>query len=213
VSGFGVRFDDLVAIQSQLSDVVIGDADVAVWDSRNGTNSCADTWGKLRESLPVVKWWKLVWHPLAIPKYSFILWLTFRDALVTKQKMCCWDYGGNGLCLSCYGSQESKEHPFFRCSFSGRIWSSIMADCSFKKVPLDWDYIEHWGAVELQGKGLKASLGRLCLVSLLHCNQPRTEDAILKQIRWDVRSRMITKGKFKCSGENVEIMHRWNLQV
>jgi hypothetical protein len=42
-----VRPDDLVAIQSQLSDVVIGDADVAVWDSRNGTYSCADTWGKL----------------------------------------------------------------------------------------------------------------------------------------------------------------------
>jgi hypothetical protein len=35
-----VRPDDLVVIQSQLSDVVMGDADVAVWKSRNGTYSC-----------------------------------------------------------------------------------------------------------------------------------------------------------------------------
>jgi len=43
------RFDALVKIQSQLHDVEIGDADMAVWDSRNVKYSCADTWGKLRE--------------------------------------------------------------------------------------------------------------------------------------------------------------------
>jgi hypothetical protein len=99
-----------------------------------------------------------------------------------------------------------------------------MAECSFKNIPLDWDYIESWGAAELQGKGLKASLGRLCLGAtvyhlwkqrndLLHCNKPRTEEAILKQIRWDVRSRVMAKGRFKCSGTNLEIIHRWNLQL
>jgi hypothetical protein len=93
--------------------------------------------GQLREIHPVVNWWKLVWFPLAIPRHSFMLWLTFRDALVTKQKMCCWGYAEKSLCLSCYGRQESREHLFFRCSFSGRIWSSIMAECSFKNVLLD----------------------------------------------------------------------------
>jgi hypothetical protein len=55
-----------------------------------------------------------------------------------------------------------------------------MTECSFKNVPLDLDNIESWGAAELQGKGFKASLGRLCLGAtvyhlwrqrndLLHC--------------------------------------------
>jgi hypothetical protein len=97
-----------------------------------------------------------------------------------------------------------------------------MTECSFKNVPLDWNNIQSWGAAELQGKSLKASLGRLCLGAtvyylwqqrndLLHCNKPRTEEAILKQIRWDVRSRMLAKGRFKCIGKNLELVHRWNL--
>jgi hypothetical protein len=80
-----------------------------------------------------------------IPKHSFILWLTFRDALVTKQKMNCWGYSGKSLCLFCYGAQESRKHLFFRCSFSSRVWINITAECSLLNVPLDWDNLQNWG--------------------------------------------------------------------
>jgi hypothetical protein len=194
-----------------------------IWDSRNGKYSCADTWGKLREVHPVVYWWRLVWFPTAIPRHSFLLWIAFRDALVTKQKMCCWGYLGKSLCLFCYGGEESREHLFFRCSFSSWIWTSIMAVCSFLNVPLDWENIGSWGATVLHGKSLKASLGRLCLGAtvyhlwwqrndLLQCNTPRTEDSILVQINWDVRARVLAKGKFKSLGKNLELVYRWNLQ-
>jgi hypothetical protein len=39
------------------------------------------------ESFSVVNWWKMVWFAKAIPKHAFILWIAFRNALVTKQKM------------------------------------------------------------------------------------------------------------------------------
>jgi hypothetical protein len=99
--------NDLVAIQSQLHDVVIGEVDIPVWDFRDGKYSCADAWGKLRAVFPTVNWWNLVWFPLSIPKHSFILWLVFQVALVTKYKMCCWSFSGNSLCLVCYGRLES----------------------------------------------------------------------------------------------------------
>jgi hypothetical protein len=69
-----------------------------------------------------------------------------------------------------------------------------MADCSFTDVSVDWDFIESWGSTMLQGRSLKASLGRLCLGAivyhfwrqrndLLHCNTPCTEEFIIAQIK------------------------------
>jgi len=217
------RSDDLVAIQSQLHDVEIGVDDMPIWDSSDGKYSCADAWRKLRTVYPIVKWWKLVWSPLSIPKHSFFLWLVFRDALVTKYKMCCWGFSGNILCPFCYGGMESRDHLFFKCSFSCRIWIHIMADCSLINVPVEWDCIESWGNTMLIGKSLKACLGRLCLGAtvyhlwrhrndLIHLKIPRSEEAILAQIKWDVRVRVIAQGRFKKLTYNAELVDKWNLQ-
>jgi hypothetical protein len=84
------RSDALVEIQSKLHEVVIGDVDLPVWNSRSGQYSCAETWENLIVVNPVVNWWKLVWYPMSIPRHSFLLWLVFRDALVNKQRMCSW---------------------------------------------------------------------------------------------------------------------------
>jgi hypothetical protein len=69
-----------------------------------------------------------------------------------------------------------------------------MAECSILNAPLDWDAIEDWGLKILQGRGIRASLGRLCLGAivynlwkqrnaLLHNSSPRTEDSIMDCIR------------------------------
>jgi hypothetical protein len=78
------RFNTIVDIQSRLPEILIGGEDLAVWHSPNGAYSCAATWDQLRVKLPVVAWWKLVWHLLAIPRHSFFLWLVIREAIVTK---------------------------------------------------------------------------------------------------------------------------------
>jgi hypothetical protein len=157
------RSNALVEVQSKLHEIELGDTDVAVWNAKNGEYKCADTWEKLREAHSVVRWWKLVWFPTSIPQHSFLLWLMFWDALVTKQRMCGWGYTRCSLCLFCYGAQESREHLFFRCSFSSRIWTKIMAECSILNAPLDWDAIEDWGLKTLQGSNIRANLGRLWL--------------------------------------------------
>jgi len=212
-----------VEVQSQLHTVEIGAADEPVWNSRSGIYRCSDTWDKLREVHPVVKWWKIVWSPTSIPRHSFTLWLVFRDALITKQRMSGWGYTGQILCPFCYGAQESRDHLFFRCSFNRRIWTEIIADCSFFNVPLDWEDIEVWCLKVMQGKSLKASLGRLCLGAtvyhlwkqrndLLHNNTPRTEEAILTRVRWEARARIVAKGHFKHLGNSMNLVSKWNLQ-
>jgi hypothetical protein len=106
------RFETLVKLQSRLPKVDIGSEDLPIWNFRNGVYSCSETWELLREKQPVVDWWKVVWFSLAIPRHAFLLWLVFRDALVTKEKMCKWGYAGDSLRLFCRGRQESRDHLF-----------------------------------------------------------------------------------------------------
>jgi hypothetical protein len=214
------RSNALVVIQSKLFEVDIGDNDLAVWNANNGQYTCADAWDKLREVHPAVGWWKLVWFPSYTPKHSFFLWLVFRNALVTKERMCGWGYTGCTLCLFCRAAQENREHLFFRCSFSSRIWTNIMSECSIPNAPLDWDAIEAWGVKVLRGRGVRANLGRLCLGStvyniwkqknaILHNSSPKTEESIMDCIRWEVRSRLVANGQFK--NLNHTLVFRWNL--
>jgi hypothetical protein len=42
-------------------------------------------------------------------------------------------------------------------------------------------------------------------------NQPRTEEEIVKRIIWEIRARMIAKGRFKRSMTNLELCRSWNL--
>jgi hypothetical protein len=98
-------------------------------------------------------------HPLSLNIFFFFLWLVFRNALVTKERMCGWGYTGCTLCLFCRAAQENREHLFFRCSFSSRIWTNIMSECSIPNAPLDWDAIEAWGLKVLRGRGVRANFG------------------------------------------------------
>jgi len=102
-----------------------------------GWTVCAQTWEMLRTKLLEVGWHKIVWFELAIPKHAFILWLVFRNALSTKERMCCWGYVGSTLCIVCFACQESRDHLFFNCSFSKRIWRRVIADCLIWNPPVE----------------------------------------------------------------------------
>ncbi|XP_062173706.1 uncharacterized protein LOC133879186 [Alnus glutinosa] len=158
-------------------------------ESCSGTYSCAAAWEKLRVKRPVVEWWKI---------------LVFCDAIVTKEIMCRWGYARSTNCLFCHGFQESRDHIFFQCSFSRRIWKAIMAECSFPNPPIDWESVAEWSVVVLHGKGLKFNLGKLCFGAFvyqlwkqrnafLHGRIPKSEEAIIMQIKWEVKSRTLAK--------------------
>jgi hypothetical protein len=76
--GYGNRHDDLVKIQRRLSMVNIGDVDQPTWKfSKNGVYNCAATWEVTRHKQQQVRWWRLIWFLLAIPRQAFILQLCF----------------------------------------------------------------------------------------------------------------------------------------
>ncbi len=46
---------------------------------------------------------------------------------------------------------------------------------------------------------------------LHHGNSPRSEEAILVQIMWEVRGRVLAKGRFKNFSKDLSLVYRWNL--
>jgi hypothetical protein len=128
----------------------------------------------------------------------------FRGALVTKEKMYSWGYGGDALCRCCFGRQESIEHLFFQFSFSRRIWKKLMASCLIFDTFVEWSDVANWSIAALKGMGLQVSLCKLCFAAtvyhvwkqmndLCHGNTPRTEEDIVVQITWEVLSKIMAK--------------------
>uniref|UniRef100_A0A2N9IVN5 Reverse transcriptase zinc-binding domain-containing protein n=1 Tax=Fagus sylvatica TaxID=28930 RepID=A0A2N9IVN5_FAGSY len=140
------RSEDLVDIQSKLSMVHIGDCDKAIWMlNSSGKFTCADTWQHLKVKQIEVNWWKLVWFTNAIPKHSFIGWLTIRNRLVTKDRLLQWGLGVDPMCLFCRQNLEDQDHLFFKCPFTNRIWKNIMGLCLVSDASDDWHLLVDWG--------------------------------------------------------------------
>lgn len=178
----------------------------------------------LRVKYPEVPWWKLVWFSSVIPKHSFLLvgWF-FGMPFLLKRRWLAGDLG-DANCLFCHGGMQNREHLFFSWSFSRRIWRVLMAACHFEDPPLFWEDVEIWSVKMLQGKNLEACLCRLWLGAVIyhlwrnrndlqHGNAPKSEEAIVANIKWEVRSKVLTTGKFENLSKHLDLVYRWNLHL
>jgi hypothetical protein len=124
--------DQLINIQIKLSLVPLSEKDIPQWSaSKNGMYSCSNTWDVIRVKHQLVDWWPLVWFQFFIPKQAFVAWLAMRDALSTRRKLLCWGFLGDVKCIFCKFGVEDRDHLFFSCGFSGRIWKHVMEIWSF----------------------------------------------------------------------------------
>jgi hypothetical protein len=96
-----------------------------------------------------------------------------------------------------------------------------MAACLIPNPNIDWDNIVEW-MCKLRGKSLHVILCKLCLAAtvyhiwqlrndLCHSNTPRTEKALVAQIKWEVRARVMYRKKFKCSPISVKLSKLWRM--
>ena len=148
-------------IQSKLSMVHIGDCDKVIWILNSSAKfTCADSWQHLRVKQIEVNWWKLVWFTNAIPKHSFIGWLTIRNRLVTKDRLLQWGLGVDPMCLFCRQNLEDRDHLFFKCPFTNQIWKNIMALCLVSDARMIGTYLLIGEFSSLRGKVFELSSAR-----------------------------------------------------
>ncbi|GLT71182.1 hypothetical protein SLA2020_432160 [Shorea laevis] len=99
-----------------------------------------------------------------------------------------------------------------------------MERCLVADPPYLWEDVLRLSCSKWKRKALPDALCRLVLSSTVynlwrarneikHCGQPKTEEQLLKAIVWEVRSRILGKGKFRMSRENLLLCQAWNLPI
>lgn len=132
-------------------------------------------------------------------------------------------YKGDVVCCFCRGSIESREHLFFGCGFSKRIWREVVRKCLVNDPRTDWEEVQEWGVKGLKQESLKGILCKFSLGAVVYhiwkqrndirCgNNLKNEEQILKNIVWEVRSRvMAAGGRLKKSEETRELCCKWRI--
>ncbi|GAV92560.1 zf-RVT domain-containing protein [Cephalotus follicularis] len=170
-------------IDSACTNIPIKQRDSIGWRREGGSFSHKSAWDSLRPAAPMVPWAKVVWFSGAIPKHSFCLWLTFRKAHLTLDKLQAFGVVQQSLCPFGCGLQETIDHLFFACAFTKLVWSKVMElnNCP----PLsdwNWDSTATWALGHARGSHLRGWLRRAGLATAVyHCWRERN-DRIFRQL-------------------------------
>lgn len=114
---------------------------------------------------------------------------------------CSEDMKEKLLCLFCRGCVEGRDHIFFRCGFSYRIWREIL-----KQFGKRW-----WNGEVLSLEAVVYHIWKHGN-DVRHGNALKSEEQILKIIiNWEIRTLIMGIGKFKRSEINKELCRRWGL--
>ncbi|XP_013608000.1 PREDICTED: uncharacterized protein LOC106314717 [Brassica oleracea var. oleracea] len=98
--------------------------------------SSVKTWEQIRMQHPTVAWSKIVWFPHAIPRFSFITWLTLKDRLSTGARSRAW--GCIQACLLCGEPDETRDHLFFACPYYFTVWIDLVGYLLGSHVNPNW---------------------------------------------------------------------------
>lgn len=102
-----------------------GEADRVIWmPSSSKRFQVTSSYQNLVQHRPKVYWFHLVWFKEAIPKHCFISWLSMFNRLSTRDRHHKITPSIYNVCL--FWGFESRNHLFFYCNFSTKIWRTIL---------------------------------------------------------------------------------------
>lgn len=125
------------------------------------------------------------------------------------------------VCILCNQEDESIQHLFFKCSFSGGIWETILSRFYLYRKAEDWDSELAWAIGFCKGKSFKSVVARLAFAAAVYHiwlernfrvfgGRSRCQREVLDCIEENLRLRMCM-GKFPNSGVNRTICDSWHV--
>ena len=200
------RSDAMVLVQTFLTSITLEDevADAYEWNVTGAPTIKYKTslvYWKLKREEQRVPWAKIVWTSRGIPKHNFLVWLFVLNRCSTRDRLLSWGLSVDANCLLWNREAESRDHLFFRCPFSWRIWSEIARRCSFTPSPIWLDVMDQ--LITLTGNILSKHLILLCwqavIYSLwrewnqrLHSQRYQSADSIIFSLNRLVKDRLLS---------------------
>ncbi|KAL9227890.1 hypothetical protein vseg_003529 [Gypsophila vaccaria] len=131
------------------------------WLSAQGSYSVASGYSWLLGTLPQVPWWPLIWNRLAVPKHSFIGWLSVQHRLATRDRLSRWGACVDSRCFLCGQGIEDHQHLFFLCPFSSLCCTRLAAQL---QMPIQSvDICDWWVTKRFQSLMVKHVVGAAIL--------------------------------------------------
>ena len=123
---------DLIALKSSYASYLLNTnrEDVISWtQSASGVFTVSSAWNSIRPRKPQVHWHAAVWFSQSIKRHSFITWLVIQDRLSTQDKLLRWGLINSMTCVYCQANVENRNHLFFECQVTSRIWMRVLRLC------------------------------------------------------------------------------------
>ncbi|KAG2332027.1 hypothetical protein Bca52824_003207 [Brassica carinata] len=120
------------------------------------------TWDLFRERSPAVPWYSLVWFKEAVPRLSFVSWMSVLARLPTRDRLISWGMTVPASCSLCSWGLESHGHLFFNCTFSAALWSHF-AGWMFSAPPASLDSV----ATSIDQPHIASHTGATTVIKLL----------------------------------------------
>lgn len=109
----------------------------------NGTSkpsfSSSTVYCSFFDHTPTVPWQSIIWLKRGIPKHTSLAWLMLLNRTPTRDRLLSWGLQTDPLCLLCNRSNESRNHLYFECSFSGAIWNKFATTLGASVAARSWD--------------------------------------------------------------------------
>ena len=141
-----------------------------------------------------------MWFSQFIKRHSSISWLVIQDRLSTQDKLLRWGLINSMACVYCQAHIENRNHLFFECKVTSRIWMRVLRLCGQCSLPMRWEN-ELLSVISCKGNSLCSITKRIAWGASIynlwrqrnarvHENQFISVDSIFYLICNDVRLRI-----------------------
>ncbi|CAH9071145.1 unnamed protein product [Cuscuta europaea] len=111
-------------------------------------------------------WMPFIWKGYIPPKFSFNVWLAFRNRLPTQDNLSYLNMVN--WCDLCKGSLETTPHLFFVCSFVCSIWTKIRDWIGITKQMTTLEKAIKWIRKDHEGALIKSKAVRLAFCATIY---------------------------------------------
>ena len=158
------------------------------------------------------------------PKHAFHVWVAMRNQAPTKDRLLRWGLSVDPLCVFCRQGSEDREHLYFRCGFTRRIWQYVMKRAYGPHWILAWDDIVIWlrdrcGLNSLLSLVVKLGFGSTVFHIWMERNRRlfdgvvRTEENICQSILFDIKFGVYSNKGYRATFMNQRLVDRLQLHV
>ncbi|XP_058781815.1 uncharacterized protein LOC131656046 [Vicia villosa] len=155
---------------------------------------------ELREEVEHMEWKKMFFSNYARPRAVFILWLTARGRLQTKDRLIRYGINVDANCVFC-SAEETMDHLLFECSKTNEVWRNILTWVGYNRIPSTWTNESTWLITKTRKKGWRRDILKVAIAETVYAvwrmrnelifNQHTMDDTITNTIKENVVLRCI----------------------